>query len=147
MIGALVKQELNRRKEDGLYNGKFDYQTHFLGYQARTSFPSLFDCDYAYSLGREAAALIQNELTGYITTLRNLKDEPKNWVPYAVPLLAITTVEAKQGVYRPSIPVIVFGQSCDVQESNVDMNDVPFQKFSAHRDSWAVKDDYCNPGK
>ena len=107
MIGALVKQELKRRQEEGLYNGKFDYQTHFLGYQARTSFPSLFDCDYAYSLGREAAALIQNHLTGYIATLRNLKDEPKNWTPYAVPLLAITTVEAKQGVYRPSIPVCI----------------------------------------
>lgn len=29
----------------------------------------------------------------------------------------------------------------------MDMNDVPFQKFSSHRDAWAVKDDYCNPGK
>ena len=43
--------------------------------------------------------------------LRNLRDEPANWVPYAVPLLAMTTVEAKQGVYRPSIPVGV-ARSC-----------------------------------
>jgi len=107
MIADLVKQELKRRKEDGRYNGNFDCQTHFLGYQARTSFPSLFDCDYAYALGREAAALVQNGLTGYLATLRNLKDEPKNWVPFAVPLLACTTMEAKQGVYRPSIPVVV----------------------------------------
>ena len=135
MIANLVRQELQRRKEEGLYDGKFDCQTHFLGYQARTSFPSLFDCDYAYALGREAGALVQNELTGYLVTLRNLKDEPKNWVPFAVPLLACTTMEAKQGVYRPSIP-----------ESNVDMTDAPFQKFVEHRDSWAVKDDYCNPG-
>ena len=135
MIANLVRQELQRRKEEGLYDGKFDCQTHFLGYQARTSFPSLFDCDYAYALGREAAALVQNELTGYLVTLRNLKDEPKNWVPFAVPLLACTTMEAKQGVYRPSIP-----------ESNVDMTDAPFQKFVEHRDAWAVKDDYCNPG-
>ena len=27
------------------------------------------------------------------------------------------------------------------------MNDVPFQKFTQCRDAWAVKDDYCNPGK
>lgn len=105
MIADLVKRELNRRKEEGRYNGKFDCQTHFLGYQARTSFPSLFDCDYAYALGREAAALVQNGLTGYLVTLRNLKEEPKQWVPYAVPLLACTTMENKQGVYRPSIPV------------------------------------------
>ena len=105
MIGDLVKKELQRRKEEGSYNGHFDYQTHFLGYQARTSFPSLFDCDYAYALGREAAALIQNNLTGYMATLRNLKEEPTEWIPYAVPLLAFCTVEAKQGVYRPSIPV------------------------------------------
>ena len=26
------------------------------------------------------------------------------------------------------------------------MTDAPFLKFVAHRDSWAVKDDYCNPG-
>ena len=105
MIGDLVKQELQRRAEEGSYRGHFDFQTHFLGYQARTSFPSLFDCDYAYALGREAAAIIQNELTGYLATLRNLKEEPAKWVPFAVPLLAVTTVEAKQGVYRPSIPV------------------------------------------
>ena len=28
----------------------------------------------------------------------------------------------------------------------MDMNDAPFLKFVAHRDSWSVKDDYCNPG-
>ena len=27
------------------------------------------------------------------------------------------------------------------------MNDVPFQKFIANRDAWAIKDDYCNPGR
>ena len=27
------------------------------------------------------------------------------------------------------------------------MNDVPFQKFTQCRDAWAVKDDYCNPGR
>ena len=116
MIGDLVKKELQRRKEEGSYNGHFDYQTHFLGYQARTSFPSLFDCDYAYALGREAAALIQNNLTGYMATLRNLKEEPTEWIPYAVPLLAFCTVEAKQGVYRPSIPV--GGENGDLRSRN-----------------------------
>ena len=28
----------------------------------------------------------------------------------------------------------------------MDMNDVPFQEFTRHRDAWAVKDDYHNPG-
>ena len=28
----------------------------------------------------------------------------------------------------------------------MDMNDAPFLKFVAHRDSWAVKDETCNPG-
>ena len=104
MIGDLVKKELQRRKEEGSYNGHFfGYQTHILGYQARTSFPSLFDCDYAYALGREAAALIQNNLTGYMATLRNLKEEPSEWIPYAVPLQVFCTVEANEGVYSPSI--------------------------------------------
>ena len=106
MIGDLVKKELQRRKEVGSYNGHlFGYWTHFLGYQARTSFPSLFDCDYAYALGRKAGAFIQNNLTGYMATLRNLKEEPSEWIPYAGPLLDFCTVEAKQGVYRFSIPV------------------------------------------
>ena len=26
------------------------------------------------------------------------------------------------------------------------MNNTPFLKFVAHRDSWAVKDETCNPG-
>ena len=26
------------------------------------------------------------------------------------------------------------------------MNDIPFQRFVEHRESWAINDDYCNPG-
>ena len=74
---------------------------------------------YIYGIGRESANQILEATKinpdtrvkdldeNDVATLRNLKDEPKNWTPYAVPLLAITTVEAKQGVYRPSIPVCV----------------------------------------
>lgn len=135
LIADLVSKELKSRSKSGLYKGKFEHQTHFFGYQARTSFPSLFDCDYAYSLGRTAAALVQNNLTGYMATVRNLKEEPKSWVPYAVPLLAMTTVEQQQGIYRPCIP-----------ESSVDMNDMPFESFVNNRETWAKKDSFINPG-
>ncbi|CBK22073.2 uncharacterized protein [Blastocystis hominis] len=131
MIGELAKKELQRHKEEGSYNRHFfGYQTHILGYQARTSFPSLFDCDYAYAVGREAAALIQNNLTGIIYIYNDVAESEGGTV-------------GMDSLCGASSGLLHHG---DWMESNVDMNNTPFLKFVAHRDSWTVKDETCNPG-
>ncbi|KAK8793371.1 hypothetical protein WA158_004730 [Blastocystis sp. Blastoise] len=135
LLSNLVEKELERRREDYSYEGHTSFLTHYFGYESRTSFPSLFDCDYAYSLGRVAAALIQCQLTGYMATLRNLNDSPLKWIPNAIPLTAMTTIDMKQGVYIPSIAT-----------SQVDLHDKPFVTFAANRKKWATQDDFCNPG-
>ncbi len=105
LLANLVQQELEKRREDYLYDGHCGFLTHFFGYESRTSFPSKFDCDYAYALGREAAALIQCQLTGYMATLHNLNEAPTKWIPNAIPLTAMTSIDIKQGVCIPSIQV------------------------------------------
>ena len=66
LFSALVKNELDKRKEAGTYKGKFTAQHHFFGYEGRCAFPSNFDADYCYSLGYNAFMLIQYGYTGYL---------------------------------------------------------------------------------
>ena len=41
---------------------------HYFGYEGRCAFPSKFDCDYCYTLGATAGALLEGNKTGkYIT--------------------------------------------------------------------------------
>lgn len=50
----VLQEELERRKRVKQYEGSFNAVCSFLGYQARGSLPSNFDCNYGYSLGRQA---------------------------------------------------------------------------------------------
>lgn len=59
LFSALVADKLKERKEKGTYTGKFNPLHHFFGYEGRCAFPSNFDADYCYSLGYNAAMLIQ----------------------------------------------------------------------------------------
>lgn len=45
----------------------------------RCGLPSNFDCDYCYSLGLCAAALIQHGYTGMLATIADLTEKPENW--------------------------------------------------------------------
>lgn len=55
----MVEIELDNRKTEGIYKGKFTAMSHYYGYEGRCAFPSNFDCDYCYSLGVNAAILIE----------------------------------------------------------------------------------------
>ena len=60
MFIQIAFQKLAQRKE-GKYKGKFRCQGHFFGYDGRSAFPTNFDGQYCYNLGRTATALlIQN---------------------------------------------------------------------------------------
>ena len=72
MLVEMVHDRLSIRASKGTFAGKFSTQTHFFGYEGRCAFPSNFDADYCYSLGYTAGLLINNGLTGYISSVRNL---------------------------------------------------------------------------
>lgn len=65
----LVQQEL---KKNPLYKGKFSPLANYFGYEGRCAFPTVFDCDYCYSLGLNAGAIVAAGRTGLMSCVRNL---------------------------------------------------------------------------
>ena len=126
-----VKQRLER----GSFQGRFQVQPHFLGYEGRCAAPSNFDADYTYSLGRLAAALIAFGKTGYICCVGNLVQDPQRWEALGVPLTSMMQLDQRKGKPTP-----VIGKAL------VQLDGAPFRKFAESREAWATDDRYRYPG-
>ncbi|MCX7775703.1 MAG: diphosphate--fructose-6-phosphate 1-phosphotransferase [Spirochaetaceae bacterium] len=135
LLVEMVSRELKAMKDAGLYTGKFDYQTHFFGYEGRCAFPSNFDADYCYSLGMSACILLLNGLTGYIAALRNLTAPAREWIPGGIPLVSMMNLEKRHGKEKPVI-----------KKALVNLEGRPFKTFASIRDKWALSSDYRIPG-
>ena len=129
LLIELVQAHLKEEKVAGRYSGSFGHQHHFLGYEGRCIAPSNFDADYAYSLGRTAAALAACGANGYMAVVRGLASPPEQWRPGGVPLLAMMTFEIRHG--QP-VPVL--------RKGLVDLDGAAFRYFFAHRAAWAQSD-------
>ncbi len=131
----MTKSRLGQMKSDGSYKGTFSALQHFFGYEGRCAFPSNFDANYCYALGRTACVLIAQELTGYIAAVRDLTKPPEEWVPAGVPITMLLNIEQRKGSPRPVI-----------RKALVDLSARPFKEFASHRDEWAVPTVYRYPG-
>lgn len=131
LLMAAAKEELNRRG----FQGKFNAQNHFFGYEGRAGFPSSFDTHYCYSLGYTAALLIDEGLTGYMTAIGNLDRTVENWTCSGLPITMLMNMEVRKGKEKPVI-----------QKALVDLNGKAFQFFKEHRRHWAHEDHYRYPG-
>jgi pyrophosphate--fructose-6-phosphate 1-phosphotransferase len=130
LLAELVKEELAARKAAGSYAGKFNFLTHFFGYQARCSFPSHFDCHLGHQLGRCAAALVAAGCSGYMATVQNLREPVEAWQMHGVPLATMLSVERAAG-----------GQLLAVMEpSLVDIRGKPFRHYLSQREAWKLQD-------
>ena len=123
------------RKAAGTYNGKFSALHHFLGYEGRCAFPSNFDADYCYSLGYNAAMLIQYGYTGYLSKVSNLQAPAEEWVAGGMPITKMMTIERRHGADKPVI-----------RKALVELEGAPFKFFCENREKWAVETCYLYPG-
>ena len=114
---------------------KFGAQTHFFGYEGRCSVPSNFDADYCYSIGYNAAAIIANGKTAYMSSITNLVAPAEQWVAGAVPLTAMMNIERRHGEDKPVI-----------KKALVELDGAPFKKLAENRDKWAVETSFVFPG-
>lgn len=142
LLATLVEIELKARKKAGTYKGSFAAITHFFGYQARSSLPSLFDSNLAYSLGYasgEIAAQVQH-VTGVAPSLRNLASTDVNtWKVWVVPLvLMIDGMADLEHNGKKAVPAI--------QSARVDLRGKPFHTLQERRDKWRNSEVYSNPG-
>ncbi len=135
LFSEMVKENLAERKKNGTYNGKFGAQHHFFGYEGRCAFPSNFDADYCYSLGYNAAMLIQYGYTGYLSKVSNLSKPAEEWVAGGMPITKMMNMERRHGADKPVI-----------RKALVELDGKPFQYFAANRDAWAVETAYLYPG-
>ena len=135
LFAALVAENLKARKAAGTYNGKFSALHHFLGYEGRCAFPSNFDADYCYSLGYNAAMLIQYGVTGYLSKVSNLQAPAEEWVAGGMPITKMMNMERRNGKDKPVI-----------RKALVELDGKPFQYFAAHRAQWAVDTCFLYPG-
>jgi len=135
LFSALVKDNLAARKAAGTYNGKFSALHHFLGYEGRCAFPSNFDADYCYSLGYNAAMLIQYGYTGYLSKVSNLQAPAEEWVAGGMPITKMMNIERRHGADKPVI-----------RKALVELEGNPFKFFAENRAEWAVETCFTYPG-
>ena len=135
LFSELVKKNLAARKAAGTYNGKFGALHHFLGYEGRCAFPSNFDADYCYSLGYNAAMLIQYGYTGYLSKVSNLSKPAEEWVAGGMPITKMMNIERRHGADKPVI-----------RKALVELDGAPFKFFAEHRDEWAIETCFVYPG-
>lgn len=131
----MVQARLSEMKKRGEYKGSFIPVDHFFGYEGRSAFPSNFDSDYCYSLGYNAAILVLNGLTGYMSCIKNLNSKPTDWIAGGVPLTMLMNMEERYGVQKPVI-----------KKALVDLEGRPFKEFVENRDKWAFNNLYLYPG-
>lgn len=135
LLSSIVSSKLEERRKNGEYNGKFNPLHHFFGYEGRCAFPSNFDADYCYSLGYNAFLLIQNGLTGYLSSIKNLSRPAEEWTAGGMPITKMMNIEKRHGENKPVI-----------KKALVDLDGGPFRYFSERRDKWAEETCYTYPG-
>ena len=135
LLIEMISTRLNELKQQGEYIGKFSAQSHFFGYEGRCAFPSNFDADYCYSLAFNAFALINNGLTGYLSSVRNLTQPASEWIAGGVPLTMMMNMEKRHGEMKPVI-----------QKALVKLDGPVFKQLEENREDWAMNDRYLFPG-
>ncbi|MDE6343611.1 MAG: diphosphate--fructose-6-phosphate 1-phosphotransferase [Muribaculaceae bacterium] len=135
LLSEMVGKRLRQLKNEGVYTGKFSPLHHFFGYEGRCADPSNFDADYCYSLGFNAAQLIEAGVTGYMSSVRNLTCPAAEWVAGGIPVTMMMNMERRHGKMKPVI-----------QKALVKLDGKPFLKLAAQRDKWAEGVEFVYPG-
>lgn len=135
LLVEMLRTRLSELKKEGKFNGKFNAIMHFFGYEGRCGIPSAFDANYTYALGYNAAVLALNQCTGYLSSVRNLTKNPKQWSCGGIPLTMMMNIERRKGKEKPVI-----------KKALVELKGEPFKHLAKNRDVWAITESYIFPG-
>ncbi len=136
LLILILQSELEKRKQNNQFKGKFSPQSHYFGYEGRCALPSYFDSEYCYSLGFNAGALVSLGMNGYMSVLRGLSNNnPANWIPGGCPLMTMMNVERRKG---KDVPVI--------KKALVELDGNMFKYYQIVKETWALNDSYVIPG-
>lgn len=135
ILQEMVATYLRKQRAKGIYKGTFRTQNHYYGYDGRGTFPTKFDCDYAYNLGVTAFGLLANGLTGYMAAIKDLHMPVEAWQPVGLPLASLMHLEERRG----RLELVI-------QKQKVDLESRAFKVLEQERLKWAVEDHYRFPG-
>ncbi len=107
-------------------------QSHFLGYEGRSSKPTRFDAAFTFLLGLTAGSLVLAGKTGYMAAVT---DFDKGGRILGLPLSGLITVETRKGK-----------EEFVIEKSLVDLDSPSFGLFAENRDRWAGEDLFSSPG-
>jgi pyrophosphate--fructose-6-phosphate 1-phosphotransferase len=131
----MVATYLRKQRAKGIYKGTFRTQNHYYGYDGRGTFPTKFDCDYAYNLGFAAYCLLANGATGYMAAIKDLHRPTEHWQPVGIPLAPLMHLEERKG----RLELVIAKQK-------VDLESPAFKVLEQERLRWAQDDHYRFPG-
>jgi pyrophosphate--fructose-6-phosphate 1-phosphotransferase len=131
----MVATYLRKQRAKGIYKGTFRTQNHYYGYDGRGTFPTKFDCDFSYNLGRAAYSLLANGATGYMAGIKDLHLPVAEWRPIGIPLAPLMHLEERKG----RLELVIAKQK-------VELDSPAFRCLSRERHRWALEDHYRFPG-
>ncbi|MGP8106877.1 MAG: diphosphate--fructose-6-phosphate 1-phosphotransferase [Desulfobaccales bacterium] len=131
----MVATYLRKQKAKGIYKGNFRTQNHYYGYDGRGTFPTKFDCDYAYNLGQTAYVLLAAGASGYMAGIQDLHRQVADWRPIGIPLAPLMHLEERKG----RLELVIAKQ-------NVELESPAFQALAREREKWGREDHYRFPG-
>jgi len=129
----IATQKLAQRKTEGTYKGKFRGQGHFYGYDGRSGFPSNFDAQYCYNLGRTATILLSGKHNGYMSRVYDLEKDVKEWKAGGIPITMLMNMERRHGVDKPVIRKALV---------KLDGNKFQYFKKKSENEDWGLNDCY-----
>ena len=107
-------------------------QSHFLGYEGRSSKPTRFDAAFTFLLGLTAGSLALAGKTGYMAAITNFQG---GGLVLGLPLAGLITVEMRKGK-----------EEFVIEKSLVELDSPSFKVFAQNRDKWANEDLFSSPG-
>lgn len=98
ILQSLVRLELEKRRRNEEFAGRCDLLVHSLAHQGRSSLPTAFDCDLAYTCGYTSGILVDSGRTGLLVNVEylNSPDGEHTWSVGGFPLLALCGISARQ---------------------------------------------------
>lgn len=135
LLISLVEKELKKRETNKLYQGKFNPQPLFCGYEGRSGLPTNFDCHYCTALGHLSALLILHHASGYMCCINNLALPVEQWEIQGVPIVEMLHFELRKNKRQAVI-----------QKFLVDLKGSVYGTFKQKREKWRLDDAYCSPG-
>ena len=107
-------------------------QSHFLGYEGRSSKPTKFDAAFTFQLGLTAGSLVLAGKTGYMAAIT---DFDRGGRVLGLPLTGLITAEMRKGK-----------EEFVIEKSLVELESPSFKVFAQNRDKWAQEDLFSSPG-